>query len=401
MVEKGDAVGETPHLAFVTPRYSDTLVGGAETLARSFAEQLVARDMARVTVLTTCANELGTWRNVLPSGQTYLNGVEVFRFPVDHIHRNPTRSTQLHKQLVQSGTLQFVEQFEWVEHLHHSPELYWHLRENQQTYQLTFFIPYLFGTSYYGSMVNPQRTIIWPCLHDELFAYLVPTRRMMEACCGVLFNSQPEQKLAERLGIRFSRPCVVGAGFEDRHGEAARFRQRQQLHEPFVLYAGRWDPAKNVAELLTFFLKYKERHPGPLKLVLMGSQAVPVAVHPDIVPLGFQTEAEKLDVYAAAEALIQPSLMESFSIVIMEAWLSGTPVIVPRDCPVTAYHVRQSGGGLQYRGFAQFAAALHKVSRDTKARQQMGQLGRAYVLQEYNWDAVLKRFDDALAMWLR
>ncbi len=400
MVEKGANLENGVHLAFVVPRYGDAFVGGAETFARLLAEQLVAKEIARVTVLTTCVNDLSTWRNELPPGQSYLNGVEVLRFPVDHIYRNPSRSSWLHRQLVQSGTLRLTEQFEWVEHLHHSPELYWHLHQNRQVYRLAFFIPYLYGTSYYGSMVNPQQSILWPCLHDEPMAYLTPTRRMLQSCRGVLFNSQPEQELAQRLGIRSPRPCVVGGGFEDRRGDAARFRQRQQLFDPFILYAGRWELAKGVGELATFFIEYKKRRPSPLKLVVMGNRGAAVVAHPDIIPIGFQTEAEKLDVYAAADVLIQPSLMESFSIVMMEAWLAGAPVMAPRQCPVTSYHVQQSGGGFTYQGFEEFEAALDKLSGDAAARQSMGQRGRAYVLREYNWDAALGRFRHALEIWL-
>jgi len=400
MSEKEDCFGGQLRLAFVVPRYGDTLVGGAETFARHLAEQLVAHGLARVTVLTTCVNDLGTWRNELPPGKSYLNGVEVLRFPVAHLYRNPTRSSQLQRRLVQSGVLRVTEQFEWVDYLHHSPELYWHLQQNRHVYRLAFFIPYLYGTSYYGSMVNPSQSILWPCLHDEPMAYLAPTRRMLQACRGVLFNCPPEQELAQRLGIRPPRPYVVGGGFDDRRGDAARFRERQQFFDPFVLYAGRWELAKGVGELATFFVEYKKRRPGPLKLVVMGNCDASTVAHPDIIPIGFQPEAEKLDVYAAADALIQPSLMESFSIVLMEAWLAGAPVIVPRHCSVTSYHVQQSRGGLVYHEFEEFMTVLDKLSGDAAARQSMGQSGRAYVLREYNWGTVLERFRRALETWL-
>jgi hypothetical protein len=72
--------GDRRRLAFVVPRYGPEIVGGAETLARGFAERLA--DRVEVEVLTTCARDHHTWQNVLPCGAERQNGVTVRRFAV-------------------------------------------------------------------------------------------------------------------------------------------------------------------------------------------------------------------------------------------------------------------------------------------------------------------------------
>ena len=65
LAEGPAAAGRGPRLAFVVPRYGADVVGGAETLVRGLAEHLAAPGSA-VEVLTTCARDHLSWKNVLP-----------------------------------------------------------------------------------------------------------------------------------------------------------------------------------------------------------------------------------------------------------------------------------------------------------------------------------------------
>jgi hypothetical protein len=65
----------------VSPRYGAEVVGGAERLARMLAQSLHGAGW-EVEVFTTCARDAGTWRNVLPAGESVDEGVRVRRFPV-------------------------------------------------------------------------------------------------------------------------------------------------------------------------------------------------------------------------------------------------------------------------------------------------------------------------------
>ena len=69
-------------IAIVVARYGPKIIGGAEGLARGFAEEAV-RQGWEVEAWTTCATSYATWENELPSGTERQNGVLVRRFPID------------------------------------------------------------------------------------------------------------------------------------------------------------------------------------------------------------------------------------------------------------------------------------------------------------------------------
>jgi glycosyltransferase involved in cell wall biosynthesis len=355
-----------------------------------------------VEVWTTCIDSLGTGENVYPAGLQQLSGVNVHRFPVDLRFRDERLFHEFTAKLMGYGQTTVEDEYTWIENNVHSPALYAHIMRHGKEFDLLLFIPYLYGITFYGASIWPGRTVIWPCLHDEPFAHFLQTRLMLASSRGVMFNSEAELALArDELGIPVSRPYIVGGAIDDFQADPARFRQRYGITQPFLLYAGRLEATKNVLQLVDFFVMYKEDRPGPLKLVLMGKGELPMAGHRDIEVIGFQEEQDKKDVYAAAMVLVQPSLKESFSIVIMESWLAGVPVLVHNNCDVTRTHVVRSDGGLYYAGFAEFAGTLNWFLNHPDERARMGKQGRAYVRRNYNRDAVLARFREAVSVWTR
>jgi glycosyltransferase involved in cell wall biosynthesis len=387
-------------LALVVPRYGPEVLGGAETLARQLAGHLAPGEF-EVTVLTTCARDLITWRNELPPGESRPEGIRVLRFPIDHARRDAYLYHRLADRINRGEPVSQTDQTAWLEHSPHSPELYLHLARHGARYDLLLFLPYLFGTTLYGAAVCPEKSVICPCLHDEPYAYFPDVRLALAGARGLMFISPGEQALAERLGVRHPAAYLVGLGVDSFGADGERFRRRLGLAEPFVLYAGRLDPQKNVMQLLAFFLAYRQVRPDrSLKLVLAGSGPLRLPEHPDVLYAGALGEQELRDGYAAAQVLCQPSLKESFSIVLMEAWLAGTPALVHAGCAVTRDAVQRSNGGLYFGSAAEFGAALDWLLDHPGERRRMGELGRAYVQRELNWPSVLERFREAATTWL-
>lgn len=385
-------------VGFVAPRYGEEILGGAETFVRCLAEQLIAEDRVDVEVLTTSVRSHITWQNELPTGKSTIRGVSVHRFPVDASVRNERRYEELHRRLIQRELLPVAEQYEWIDHSAHTPHLYAHLEQHGDAFDFVIFIPYLMGTTFYGTAIHPLRSVLWPCFHDEVYAYLRPTADMYRSCLGVMFNAYPEKRLAHRLYGPHPGSAIVGFGFDPYQADPARFRRQHKVTDPFLLYSGRLEGGKNVPLLIQNFIEYKRRNRTPWKLVLMG-KGEPVPAHPDIVELGFRQGQEKLDAYAAASLLCQPSINESFSIVIMESWLSGVPVLVHSDCEVTRYHAECSNGGLHFRTYDEFEAILNLLGQNEDLRQQLGRHGQQYVETQYGWPQVLGRFYEALDHW--
>lgn len=391
-------------LAFVVPRYGPRVLGGAESLARAIAEKVVEAGYATIEIFTTCAVNHITWQNDLPAGTTQENGVWVHRFPTAQEQRDHRVYEQLALRLLQQDHLSRAEQLQWVEQSIHSPRLYAALSQRIAAFDLIFLMPYLFGTTFYASALRPERTILWPCLHDEIYAYLDVTRDLFETSYGVLFNAPPEADLAKRIyGFAHPNARVVGLGFDQPpEVQPERFLSKYHLTDPFILYSGRLEAPKNVDLLIDYFERYSRRNHGnsPFKLVLMGSGPVNVPRHPEITSVGFQpTEAEKHAAFASASLLCQPSINESFSIVMMEAWQHQVPVLVNQHCNVTYHHARQSGGGLWFSCYEDFEGVLDELAQNKALRHKLGANGQRYLTKNYSWSAVLDRFCKAVDDW--
>ena len=184
----------------------------------------------------------------------------------------------------------------------------------------------------------------------------------------------------------------------DWQGDAGRFRRTHGLQEPFLLYVGRRDAGKRTPWLIHAFCEFKVRRGGSLRLALAGPQ--PVTIPPEfageVLDLGYLPDQDKHDAYAAAALFLQPSAVESFSIVLMEAWLQGTAALVNGECEVMRRHALQSGGGLFYHDYYEFEAGLDYLLARPALRREMGQHGRAYVRQNFRWEGVVQRFVTAV-----
>ena len=395
-IEGRPAPGRAFRLAFVVPRYGADVVGGAETLVRGLAEHLASAG-STIDVLTTCARDHLSWKNVLRAGTSHEAGVVVHRFPVRR--RDTRRHAWIQQRILRGSRLHPNEEARWVNESVGSTELFDHLTRRGAEYDLVCFAPYLFGTTIMGVPLVPGRAVLIPCLHDEPFAHLGVVRDAFQACRGFVFNSPPEAALAEKLYGIGDRPAgVVGLGFDPpRPADPATFRRLHGLEGPLLVYLGRKETGKNVPLLIEYALRYRGLRRPDLTLVLAGDGPVTAPPGtPGVRDLGYLDAAAKAAAYAAATIVCQPSVNESFSIVLMEAWLAGTPVLVHARCAVTTHHVLSAGGGLAFEDFYEFAEALDLLLEDDERRRRLGVQGRAYVEAVYSWPAVTARLHETL-----
>jgi glycosyltransferase involved in cell wall biosynthesis len=375
-------------LAFVVPRYGAHVVGGAETLARRTASMLQSTGH-EVSVLTLADERCA-------AGSANDAGVHVQRFALVPPH-NSEQGQRLRGELLLGKALPIDAQYDWLSGSPHAPALYAALAQRSRTLDAVLLLPYLAPVIQFAAAISPRKAVLWPCLHEENEAYLAPTHQLLNSCAGILYNSPAERRLAEdKLGAPVSRGRLIGIGIDAVEGNAARFRTKYGIADPFLLYAGRISPAKNTDALLRYFVAYKQAFPGPLKLLLIGAVDGVDTRAPEVLSLGFLNESDKHDAFAAALALCQPSLVESFSIVLMESWAAGRPVLVHARCDVTSEHVAASGGGLVFDDSASFATALSALHASPETADHMGCSGRAYVAKSYQWPAVLTRLEQAL-----
>ncbi len=379
-------------IAVVVPRYGPDIVGGAETLARGFAEQAALRNWY-VEVWTTCAQSHYTWENVYPSGLEERNNVKIWRFPV--ILQNQKDKIKLETQLASQGSLSIAEQYRWLECGMHSPALYDHVATHTPAFDVVIALPYTVPLVHYAAWLVPEKTLLWPCLHDEPYAYMEPVRLLMENVWGVAFNTPEEGYLATHfLKMNLPQQTVLGAGVRS----LSTTSEKTPLLPHTLLYIGRLEEGKNLALLYNYVRRYADEG-GNIQLAVIGDGPFKPPVHPAFDYRGFVSEQEKVHACASALAVCQPSLNESFSITIMESWLAGRPVLVHQDCLVTHGHVVRSRGGLWFGTYDEFVEAVAWLQNMPHQAAKMGQNGRAYVQHNYTWDVVVSRFEHAVSTW--
>jgi glycosyltransferase involved in cell wall biosynthesis len=385
-------------IAFVPPRYGTQVVGGAENLTRSLAEELRRRGWP-VEVLTTCVLDHYTWANYFPPGEEIINGVTVRRFPVEE-ERDVRKVIQLEKRIHAGRKVSQRRQEAWISNVVTSEALRTYLDQHRGDYRAFVFAPYLFGTTYQGVNEVPERSYIIPCLHDEPYAYLDIFKRTVRSARAIMFNSEPEMMLARRLYGEDLRGRVVGMGFEPYNADGNRFRHKYAIKGDFLLYSGRREAGKNTPLLMRYLCNYLDRTDRDVSFVLTGTGQVqiPLSFRDRVIDLGFVDERDKLDAYAAATLLCHPSVNESFSIILMEAWLSQLPCLVHRDCAVTRYHVERSNGGLWFFDYPTFFEAVDLLLEQPDLRAEMGRRGREYVLDNYRWDDIERNFAAAIEL---
>ena len=384
-------------LAFVTPWYSETLGGGAETACRTLAH-LLKNSGIEVEVLTTCVRDFRSdWStNHHPPGKTIENSIPVHRFPVRQ--RDVKAFDAVNAKLMTGTRVTAAEEETFSAEMIHSPELYNFIARHRDSYVFAF-IPYLFGTTFAGCRQAPEHSILIPCLHDEPYARLSVIREAFLSAKGALFLSEPERDLALRLygdtvpvlGV-FGLPIDTGWV-----GDPVRVQRKYGLGR-FLLYAGRTDAGKGADVLLRYFTRYLRDTAEDLSLVFIGPAKVdvPPAIAQNVHVLGFVSEQDKRDCLAAAQLLCVPSVMESYSIVLMESWIARRPVLVNEACAVTANFCRRSNGGLWFRNYEDFHGVLTWMKNNPEIAALMGQNGREYVVNEFSPEVVARKYVEAL-----
>src|SRR6185436_5239556 len=167
---------------------------------------------------------------------------------------------------------------------------------------------------------------------------------------ALMYNSHEERAMIQTVsGNRDVPGVVVGIGSDvPSSPQPGRFRQKYDVRDPYAVYVGRIDKNKGCAELFEFFKGYLADPTGRLGLILIGHSLLPVPDHPRIRALGFLDDTDKFDAMAGADLLVMPSYFESLSMVALEAWALGRPVLANGKCDVLKGQCIRSNAGLYY-----------------------------------------------------
>ena len=383
-------------LAIVVQRYGPAINGGAELHARYIAEHLARH--ADVEVLTTCATDYVTWRNELPAGVDTVNGVSVRRFRVKH-QRDPRTFGRLSDRVF-TERHSLADELDWIDaEGPTSTALIDHLNKSGNAYDYCFFFSYRYYHAYHGARAVSSRAILVPTAERDAAIGLQMFQPVFRGVRALMYNSNEERAMIQAVSGNQQVPgVVVGVGSDvPQNPQPGRFRQKHNVRGPFAIYVGRIDQNKGCPELFQFFQRYLKEPTSQLSLVLVGNTLLPIPEHPRIRHLGFLDDADKFDAMAAAELLIMPSYFESLSMVALEAWALGKPVLANAKCEVLKGQCVRSNAGLYYERYAEFAETLHAIEHNRWLSGSLGRNGRQYFQNNYDWRVIERKYQDMLS----
>ncbi len=383
-------------LAFVIQRYGLEVAGGAELHCRWLAERLARRH--DVEVFATRALDYLEWRNHYPKGIEVVGGIPV--------HRHTVRRTRNARKFASLSNLCFHESHTrdeeeaWVrENGPYSPELVRKVARSRERFDRFIFYCYRYYQTYHGLPTVRDRAILVPTAEEDPAIQLGIFKDFFRTPRGILYLTPEEQALVEEASGNQAVPsAVVGSGLNlPPVDPGLDFAMRHGITRPFVLYVGRIDKNKGCVTLFAYFRKFLEETGADIELVLAGSAVIPVPDHPRIRHVGRVSEEEKVAALRQCRLLVMPSAYESLSIVTLEAWKLGAPVLVNARCRVLMGQCLRSNGGLFYHGYAEFAEGLHLLLDRPPLAQALGRQGQAWVESECAWQTVEGRVEDLLA----
>jgi len=255
-----------------------------------------------------------------------------------------------------------------------------------------------------------QQTGFWGSLHFQL------TKRVLRGAARIFAVSNFTKIEMEKLfGISAGRIEVIYNAIDERflHGHASAadrqlIAERYQVTYPFLLYAGRISPHKNVGRMIEAFSALKAElekdHAYPdLKLIIIGDDlsgnpdlrrtVIRSVVQNDVRFLGFVPVEVLRTFYDQAKIFVFPSLYEGFGLPPLEAMAHGTPVVTSNVSSLPEV-VGNAAVLVHPENVFEIMRALHRVLMDQSLRDKMKE--RSYrQAAKFSWEASVRRILDA------
>ncbi len=214
-----------------------------------------------------------------------------------------------------------------------------------------------------------------------------------------------KRDILEYYRVPSDKIAVIYNGIDERFSQTpaeedvVRVRERYQLDDPFVLYAGNVKPHKNLERLIEAFYMLRRGEFENVKLVIIGDEISKYAalrhavhrhkLHKHVRFLGFVPHRTLAVLYRIAAVFVFPSLYEGFGLPPLEAMASGTPVItsnvssLPEVCGDAAFFIDP----LQTEAIAD---AMRRVLTDEALRADLRQRGLERA-KHFSWEHSIAR----------
>ena len=242
------------------------------------------------------------------------------------------------------------------------------------------------------------------------------TKRVLGGAARIFAVSNFTKNEVEKLfDVPSDRIEVIYNAIDERflHGHASPadrelIANRYQVTYPFLLYAGRVSPHKNVVRMIEAFSALKcelekDRLLPDLKLIIIGDDlsgnpdlrrtVVRSAVQNDVRFLGFVPIEVLRIFYDSAKIFVFPSLYEGFGLPPLEAMAHGTPVVTSNVSSLPEV-VGGAAVLVNPENVFEIMRALHRVLRDQALRHRMKERGYQQAAK-FSWEKSVQRIVEA------
>jgi len=256
-----------------------------------------------------------------------------------------------------------------------------------------------------GFNQTARRGIDW----GRLFGMLLRSRHLLSRADAILTCNPREAELVRarypHQRVQLLPNGIPFAVYQEDHQVVAREAFPQIRDRQVILCVGRIDPVKNQRWLVEQASKVFAQHPNAL-LVFAGAstdQDYSHVLQQRIQKLGLAerilftgglpgNDPRLLGLFRAAQVVVLPSVSETFGLVLLEAWASGTPVISSRTSGASSL-VKQGENGWLFdlETPSMFHEALAVTLQNLELRMQLARAGAELVRAEYDVVSVASR----------
>jgi glycosyltransferase involved in cell wall biosynthesis len=392
-------------------------IGGAELLTQNISVGLIERGH-QITVLTSNAPSSEAYINskvkTFPPGIETISGVVVKRLPIVQLPTFVRRIFDAIMLAFWQGRLPFNDLIRILWAGPYIKGLRYEIMNSEADLLVATSFPFLhIYQAFSAARKRCSPFVVIPCTHPmDAWAFENPRHyRLLQECQAVITNTSYEKDYLISRGVSGEKIHTVGLGIYPEHfNRAARgeFRGKYSIgdEERIVLFTGRKAEGKGIRLLLRAMKRVWEVHSG-VKLVLAGSATefsrkvigseiarFPEGMRRNIINVDDFEESQKDSLYTDCDIFVLPSMVESFGIVFLEAWICGKPVIGCRTGPVVSVITEgQDGLLVRYGNVEELAATIMRLLKDADLRNKLGSKGREKVLERYTWDKIVSKME--------
>jgi glycosyltransferase involved in cell wall biosynthesis len=216
-------------------------------------------------------------------------------------------------------------------------------------------------------------------------------RRADHVICS---NDQDRDYLMNCLGLPPERITRMHSAASLDFADAARGRTYERSTQ--LLFAATWRKNKGIEDLVPAFTNLASRRPE-LRLTVLGGgvpEASILANFPEPIRgrlscLQANSDEDTAACFARADIFLLPSLFEGTPVTLVEAMMSGLPIITTDTCGMKdVIRHEQNGLLIPMRSPEGIETAVERLMRDAVLRVRLGTQAQRDALSNYTWDAV-------------